>query len=116
MIVRLDIGKCPPAFEAAWKEYEIGRYAPIRAYYGLIEGLQWGPCALCDEIGFVQKSGLNGMTCGRCEMELHAMLAGPDDDKIRDFASRVMEKSERGYSEQELAVKEHISSVLNGGL
>ena len=67
----------PPAFEAAMAEFRLSRTAPIRAYYGLMDGLQWGPCEACNAIGFIQKSGLKGFTCSRCELEIDARLGSP---------------------------------------
>ena len=66
-----------PAFESAMAEFRLNRTAPIRAYYGLLEGVQWGACYACGAIGFVQPSGLKGFTCSRCELEIDANLGNP---------------------------------------
>jgi len=64
-----------PAFDLAMREFGLGRTQSLRAYYGLLPGLHFGPCAHCGEIGFLQPSGLDGWTCTRCELELDAVLA-----------------------------------------
>ena len=76
----MTAGKANPVFEMALREFRLNRTAPIRAYYGLIDNLQWGPCVMCAEVGFIAPSGLAGMTCSRCEMEMdHVMEERADD-------------------------------------
>lgn len=70
----LPAGGLHPAFESALREFKLHRTAPIRAYYGLIDNLQWGPCEMCEEIGFIAPSGLKGLSCSRCELELDSVM------------------------------------------
>lgn len=69
----VDLNDSTPAFKLAFREYQLGRYAPLRAYTGQIDGLSWGPCYACDQIGFIQNSGLQGKTCSNCELEIDSV-------------------------------------------
>jgi hypothetical protein len=57
------------AWDLAWKEWRLGRVMAVKAYFGEVEGLHFDACSMCDEVGFLQPSGLKGWTCTRCEQE-----------------------------------------------
>jgi hypothetical protein len=72
-----------PAFDLAMREFSLNRFAPIRAYFGLLPGLSWAPCSSCLEIGFV--AGPDS-TCSRCALGLP--LPGPSAAVLDDMARR----------------------------
>lgn len=64
------------AFDLAWKEAKMGRRAALRAHFLTIDDLRFDKCEMCEEIGFLQRSGLKGWTCTKCEQAHHDNLKG----------------------------------------
>ena len=56
------------AFEVALSEDRRGRPQALKAYFGLIEGLRFGSCAMCSEPRFLEPSRWRGWTCAECEL------------------------------------------------
>lgn len=76
------------AFEIAFARFRENDFAPIRAYYGLTPGVQWGPCYCCDQVTFLHPSALRGLTCERCEADLSDQFFTPDmtNDELEQLA------------------------------
>ena len=55
------------AWDLAWKEWRLGRVMAVKAYFGEVDGLRFDRCEMCDEVQFLQPSGLKGWTCTECE-------------------------------------------------
>jgi hypothetical protein len=72
-----DLSAVSPAFAAAFARYREGDFEPLRAYYSLVPGKQWGVCFACETPGWVAPSGLLGkLTCSDCEADIAANLGG----------------------------------------
>lgn len=55
------------AFDLAWREWRLGRFAALRVYFEMEKDLRFGKCAMCETVQFLQPSGLKGWTCTPCE-------------------------------------------------